>query len=111
MENINRPSKEAWFIRPLEGTALAQICDENGLVVGTVIKEDAPLVAAAPDMLAALKDAEKAIEAAGLSGPGLVNIRAAIAKAEPEHECDVTNCRECAEIDPHGTENGIQGAP
>jgi hypothetical protein len=46
---------ECWHIARIEGSdTIVEIRDENGLTIGTVIKEDAPLIVAAPEMQEAL---------------------------------------------------------
>lgn len=46
---------EAWHIAPIPNTdAIVTIKDENGLEVATCIADDAPLIAAAPALAAAL---------------------------------------------------------
>lgn len=42
--------RQAWHVAPIKGSALAEIKDENGLVVATATREDAPLVAASPEL-------------------------------------------------------------
>ena len=48
-----------WYHEKEPGTARSIIKDENGLEVGVVITEDAPLIAAAPALLEALERVER----------------------------------------------------
>ena len=60
---------------------------EGGLIIANVNADhrqeaNARLIAAAPDMLAVLKDVENALSVMGKETTGLLRVRAAIAKAE-----------------------------
>lgn len=84
-----------WHIEPIAcSETIVGIRDENGLSVGTVIKEDAPLIVAAPDMQEALEGALDSLDYVERNHPGLTGYgvrgeriaaaRAALVKAKGE---------------------------
>ena len=74
VENMTRVADESWF----------NILESHGFTVAEAVRDRATarMIAAAPDMLAALKGAEEWLSGWASAEPYIDVIRAAIAKAE-----------------------------